>query len=72
MKIKTSLLVAFLATGLCAAPAFAEGAMQANNPPSADSDQPVSDTWITTKVKADLVASDGVPGTDISVNTTNG
>ncbi|WP_440221896.1 BON domain-containing protein [Dokdonella sp. MW10] len=36
------------------------------------SEQPVSDTWITTKVKADLAATDGVKSTDISVNTTNG
>lgn len=37
-----------------------------------DSDQPVSDTWITTKVKADLLASSDVAGLDISVETTNG
>lgn len=37
-----------------------------------DSDQPVSDTWITTKVKADLLASSDVSGLDISVETTNG
>lgn len=40
--------------------------------PSAKSDQPATDTWITTKVKADLMASDGVPGTDITVDTKNG
>lgn len=37
-----------------------------------DSDQPVSDTWITTKVKADLLASSDVAGLDIGVETTNG
>ena len=37
-----------------------------------DSDQPVSDTWITTKVKADLLASSDVSGLDISVETSNG
>ena len=37
-----------------------------------DSKQPVSDTWITTKVKADLAVTEGVKSTDISVNTTNG
>ncbi len=36
------------------------------------SEQPVSDTWITTKVKADLATTDGVSATDISVETTNG
>ncbi|MEF3082292.1 BON domain-containing protein [Luteimonas sp. SMYT11W] len=37
-----------------------------------DSDQPVSDTWITTKVKADLLASSDVAGLDIGVETANG
>ncbi len=37
-----------------------------------DSNQPVSDTWITTKVKADLLASSDVAGLDIGVETTNG
>lgn len=36
------------------------------------SDQPVSDTWITTKVKADLATTEGVKSTEISVETTNG
>nr|WP_255682280.1 BON domain-containing protein [Luteimonas sp. BDR2-5] len=37
-----------------------------------ESDQPVSDTWITTKVKADLLASSHVSGLDIGVETANG
>ncbi|MCK9488603.1 MAG: BON domain-containing protein [Xanthomonadales bacterium] len=36
------------------------------------SEQPVTDTWITTKVKSSLLTSDGVSGTDISVSTENG
>lgn len=39
---------------------------------SADSDQPVNDTWITTKVKAELATTDGVDSMDISVHTVNG
>lgn len=31
-----------------------------------------SDTWITTKVKSDLVTEKGVPGTDIKVETNKG
>ncbi|MGH8383217.1 BON domain-containing protein [Pseudomonas sp.] len=31
-----------------------------------------SDTWITTKVKADLITEKGVPGTDIKVETNKG
>lgn len=36
------------------------------------SEQPVTDTWITTKVKSSLLTADGVSGTDISVSTENG
>jgi hyperosmotically inducible protein len=31
-----------------------------------------TDTWITTKVKADLVTEKGIPGTDIKVETNKG
>lgn len=31
-----------------------------------------SDTWITTKVKSDLVTEKGIPGTDIKVETNHG
>ena len=37
-----------------------------------DSSQPASDTWITTKVKTDLMATADVPGTTIDVETVNG
>lgn len=37
-----------------------------------DSDQPVGDTWITTKVKASLLADDDVAGLEIDVETVNG
>ncbi|MBN8728711.1 MAG: BON domain-containing protein [Xanthomonadales bacterium] len=37
-----------------------------------DSSQPVTDTWITTKVKATLATTDGVSSTDVSVNTVDG
>ncbi|MEV7817580.1 BON domain-containing protein [Streptomyces flaveolus] len=32
----------------------------------------VSDTWITAKVKADLVTEKGIPGSDINVETNRG
>lgn len=38
----------------------------------ADSEQPVTDTWITTKVKADLATTEGIESTDITVDTVNG
>jgi hyperosmotically inducible periplasmic protein len=34
--------------------------------------QPGTDAWITTKVKTELMATKGIPSTDISVTTTNG
>ncbi|NWA04584.1 BON domain-containing protein [Pseudomonas gingeri] len=34
--------------------------------------QETSDTWITTKVKADLLTEKGIPGSDIKVETANG
>jgi len=37
-----------------------------------DSDQPVTDTWITTKVKSELATTDGVDSMDISVKTVDG
>lgn len=52
------------------------GAPTGNDPATAaaqnDSAQPVSDTWITTKVKTELLASSEVSGTDIKVETVNG
>lgn len=37
-----------------------------------DSTQPVNDTWITTKVMAELATIDGVNNTDLGVETSNG
>jgi hyperosmotically inducible protein len=37
-----------------------------------DSDQPVTDTWITTKVKTELATTKGVESMDIDVKTVNG
>lgn len=37
-----------------------------------ESQEPVTDTWITTKVKSDLLATKNVSGTDVKVETANG
>lgn len=75
----TTLAIA-LATGLL----FAAGGAMANDPVAndqttnteqldrADSDQPGTDTWITTKVKASLLADSDTAGTQIEVETNNG
>lgn len=43
-----------------------------DNPADEKSEQPVTDTWITTKVKTELATTKGVSSTDIQVETTNG
>lgn len=39
---------------------------------TADSQEPVQDTWITSKVMAELAAVNGLENTDIGVETSNG
>jgi len=51
-----------------AAPGFA----QATDMSAKSSEQPVTDTWITTKVKAELATTDGIKSGDVSVTTKNG
>lgn len=60
-------LAAALSCGAVATTAFA-----ADKDATADSDQPMSDSWITTKVKAELATTDGVKSMDIEVKTVNG
>lgn len=74
LNTKVALLVALA----CVAPSAAH-AMQDTQAPArtqagqqGESSQPVDDTWITTKVKADLLTSSNVPGTEIKVETVNG
>ncbi|HZP66511.1 MAG TPA: BON domain-containing protein [Rudaea sp.] len=45
---------------------------QATLQSDADSQQPGTDAWITAKVKSELMATRGIPSTEISVATTNG
>jgi hyperosmotically inducible protein len=52
-----------LAALFAAASAFAAGN---------DSDQPVSDTWITTKVKSELMTTSDVKSMNVDVKTVNG
>lgn len=71
-----------LGLALSSSAAFAQDAA-AKSPPKTDhsamthadrhdSNEPVTDSWITTKVKADLLASSNVPGTEVKVETVNG
>ena len=67
---------AALALSLCAATSFAQPgndpSMSATSADTSKSDQPVTDTWITTKVKSELLAAKNVEGTDINVSTKDG
>lgn len=56
----------------CATVAFAQTAPEAGADSSASSEQPVTDSWITAKVKTELATTDGVKSTDVDVKTTNG
>ena len=68
-RIALSALAAALVFGAASfTPAFVPSA-HADDPKS---DQPVTDTWITTKVKAELATTDGVKSTEISVKTIDG
>ncbi|ADV28394.1 transport-associated protein [Pseudoxanthomonas suwonensis 11-1] len=73
MRKNASILAATLAAVL-----FSGAAMAQDNDPSkkpaadADSNQPVTDTWITTKVKSSLLADSDVSGTKIEVDTVDG
>ena len=51
--------------------AFAQTSV-ASDSKNQESAQPGTDTWITTKVKAELMATKGIPSTEITVTTTNG
>ncbi|MBI0328157.1 BON domain-containing protein [Burkholderia plantarii] len=51
--------------------AYAQSATD-DNGTAMKSDQPVTDTWITTKVKTELATAKGVKSTDIDVKTVDG
>lgn len=47
-------------------------AQETDETPAAKAGEEVSDAWITAKVKADLLATSDVSGTDINVDTKDG
>ncbi|RQS56612.1 BON domain-containing protein [Burkholderia sp. Bp8984] len=73
---KTSNLSALLAVSaaflLCAAPLTNAQAASSDDGVKTESNQPVTDTWITTKVKSELATTEGVKSTHISVKTVDG
>lgn len=75
MRISTiQKTAAVLLLSVTATFAWAAQPVKATNdtPNSHESEQPAGDTWITTKVKSELLADSAVKGTDINVSTVNG
>ncbi len=69
-SLSTLALASMLSLG-CASFTMAQTAT-ASGETAMKSDQPVTDTWITTKVKSELATTDGVKSMDISVKTVDG
>lgn len=65
-------LTAALSLGMPSGVALAAPQSATATAQSSSAGQAVSDTWITTKVKAELATTKGVESTDISVETKNG
>ncbi len=65
-------VTAVSADGLLAGGAVKADGIDKTKGAAHDAKETTSDTWITTKVKADLVTEKGIPGTDIKVETNKG
>ena len=70
--MKTLFATALCAALGCAVPFVSLATPLADEMTQDQSAQPGTDTWITTKVKAELMATKGISSTDISVTTNNG
>lgn len=71
-KMKHFLLMGIVAAASAGAITTGHATPQAHGTQEHESAQPGSDTWITTKVKADLLATKDIPGMAIKVETVNG
>lgn len=68
----TLALATVLSLGCAGLAAAQTPATPADEAAEMDSNQPVTDTWITTKVKSELATTDGVKSMEINVDTVNG
>jgi len=78
MNVRNAALAALTIASLVS-PAYAQDARDAREPEEergartkADASEQVGDAWITTKVKADLLVTEGVAGSAIDVDTKDG
>jgi hyperosmotically inducible protein len=72
MNVKTIALTVAIALAMSAGTAFAQSEPEEETRTSNDATEVVTDAWITSKVKADLLAADEVSGTAINVDARNG
>ncbi len=74
MRKNASILAATFAALLFSGTVMADDHNDPQKKPAADADsnQPVTDTWITTKVKSSLLADSDVSGLKIEVDTVDG
>lgn len=71
-RLLSTLTLALAFAAGSAAATTADAATGEQSKAHAASAQPVGDRWITTKVKADLLATEATKGQNIKVTTTNG
>jgi hyperosmotically inducible protein len=72
MNVKTIAMTVAIALAMSAGTAFAQSEPEEEPRTSNDATEVVTDAWITSKVKADLLAADEVSGTAINVDTKDG
>lgn len=72
LRISTLALASLFAVGGASMAMAADATTPDNANAAGESDQPVTDTWITTKVKSELATTDGVKSMDVSVKTIDG
>ena len=71
VSMPTLALASLLSLG-CASAVMAQTPVATPDTTDMNSDQPVTDSWITTKVKSELATTKGVTSMDISVKTVDG
>lgn len=71
-NLTTLMLASALSFGAASFAMAQQTATPDNNESKADSEQPVTDAWITTKVKTELGITEDVKAMDINVDTKDG
>jgi hyperosmotically inducible protein len=77
MNVRNAAVATAIALATLVLPAHAQNARdepeeEKGGRTTADASEQMGDTWITAKVKADLLVTDDVPGSAIDVDTRNG